>query len=58
MSAYIKSIADVPQVDLNNLPRFKTNIPELDKCIGGLLFGTVTSNRSGSENICVQRRVG
>ena len=42
MSAYIKSIADVPQVDLNNLPRFKTNIPELDKCIGGLLFGTVT----------------
>lgn len=42
MSGYIKSIADVPQVDLNNLPRFRTNIHELDKCIGGILFGTVT----------------
>ena len=42
MSGYIKSIADVPKVDLNALPRFKTNIFELDKCIGGILFGTVT----------------
>lgn len=42
MSGYIKSIADVPQVDLNDLPRFRTNIFELDKCIGGILFGTVT----------------
>lgn len=42
MSGYIRSIADVPQVDLNDLPRFKTNIFELDKCIGGILFGTVT----------------
>lgn len=42
MSGYIKSIADVPQVNLNDLPRFKTNILELDRCIGGMLFGTVT----------------
>ncbi len=38
---FIKRLADVENVDLNTLPRIYTNITEVDRLIGGLLFGQV-----------------
>lgn len=38
----VKQLADVEAVDIYKLPKIKTNIPEIDKIIGGLYFGNVT----------------
>lgn len=38
---HVKELADVRAVDLNKLPKIKTNIAEVDKIIGGLYFGQV-----------------
>jgi len=38
---HVKELADVEAVDLNNLPKIKTNLWELDKIIGGLSYGQV-----------------
>lgn len=38
---HVKELADVQAVDLNTLPRIKTNIRELDKVVGGLFLGQV-----------------
>ena len=38
---HIKRLSEVESVDLNALPKIKTNIRELDKVIGGLVFGQV-----------------
>lgn len=38
---HVKELADVEAVDIYNLPRIFTNIPELDRVIGGLFFGQV-----------------
>jgi len=35
----IKDLSDVAAVDLNALPKIKTNIREIDRVIGGLYFG-------------------
>ena len=37
----VKNLALVESVDLNALPKIKTNIPEIDKLIGGLIMGQV-----------------
>lgn len=37
----VKELSDVKKVDLNELPKIKTNIRELDKLIGGLIYGQV-----------------
>ena len=37
----IKDLSDVKSVDINALPKIKTNIPEVDRIIGGLYFGQV-----------------
>lgn len=37
----VKELADVKAVDLNTLPKIKTNIAEVDKIIGGLCYGQV-----------------
>ena len=37
----IKRLADVKAVDLNKLPKIKTNIREVDRLTGGLIFGQV-----------------
>lgn len=37
----IKRLADVKAVDINTLPKIKTNIREIDRLIGGLIFGQV-----------------
>lgn len=38
---HIKRLSDVENVDLNALPKIRTNIRELDRVIGGLVFGQV-----------------
>lgn len=38
---YVKELADVETVDIYSLPRIFTNIPEIDRVIGGLYFGQV-----------------
>ena len=38
---HVKQLADVKTVDLNSLPKIKTNIPEIDRLIGGFYFGQV-----------------
>ena len=38
---HIKRLSDVENIDLNALPKIKTNIRELDRVIGGLVFGQV-----------------
>lgn len=37
----VKDLADVESIDIYNLPKVKTNLPELDNVIGGLYFGQV-----------------
>ena len=37
----VKELADVESVDIYNLPRIFTGIPEIDRIIGGLFFGQV-----------------
>ena len=37
----VKELADVRRVDLNKLPKIKTNIQEIDKMINGMIFGQV-----------------
>lgn len=37
----VKDLSKVQKVDLSNLPKIKTNIKELDKVIGGLIYGQV-----------------
>ena len=37
----VKDLSTVQKVDLENLPKIKTNIQEIDKVIGGLVFGQV-----------------
>ena len=37
----VKGLETVQSVDINKLPKIKTNIPEIDKVIGGLVFGQV-----------------
>lgn len=37
----VKELADVQAVDIYSLPRVFTNLPELDRVIGGLYFGQV-----------------
>lgn len=39
--SHVKELADVKAVDIYNLPRIRTGIPELDRVIGGLFFGQV-----------------
>lgn len=39
--ANVKELSDVKSVDINKLPKIKTNIREIDKVIGGLVFGQV-----------------
>lgn len=39
--SHVKQLSDVKSVDLYRLPRIKTGIPELERVIGGLLFGQV-----------------
>lgn len=38
---YVKELADVETVDIYSLPRIFTNLPEIDRVIGGLYFGQV-----------------
>lgn len=38
---HIIELADVEAVDLNNMPRIYTRIPELDRIIGGMFYGQV-----------------
>ena len=38
---HVKELADVESVDISGLPRIFTNIPEIDRIIGGLYFGQV-----------------
>lgn len=37
----VKQLCDVEKVDLDSLPKIKTNIKELDRLIGGLIYGQV-----------------
>lgn len=37
----IKDLSEVKSVDINSLPKIKTNIPEIDKILGGLYYGQV-----------------
>ena len=37
----VKDLSEVKSVNLSALPKIKTNIPELDRIIGGLIFGQV-----------------
>lgn len=37
----VKDLSTVQAVDVNALPKFKTNIKELDRAIGGIIFGQV-----------------
>ena len=37
----VKDLSEVKSVDINLLPKIKTNIREIDKIIGGLIFGQV-----------------
>lgn len=37
----VKGLETVKAVDLNALPKIKTNIPEIDRVIGGLVYGQV-----------------
>ena len=59
---HVKELADVKAVDLNSLPKIKTNLWELDKIIGGLCYGQVillTGKRGEREKyipIAVDRR--
>lgn len=39
--SHVKELADVKAVNLYQLPRIRTGIPELDRVIGGLFFGQV-----------------
>lgn len=39
--SHVKELADVESVDIYRLPRIFTNIPEIDRIIGGLFFGQV-----------------
>lgn len=39
--ANVKDLSEVEKVDINALPKIKTNIAELDRVIGGLIFGQV-----------------
>ena len=38
---HIKKLSEVQTVDMNSLPRIKTNIDSLDKVIGGMYYGQV-----------------
>ena len=38
---HVKELADVESIDISSLPRIFTNIPEIDRIIGGLYFGQV-----------------
>ncbi len=40
-SKNIKDLSEVKAINLNELPKIKTNIPEIDRIIGGLYFGQV-----------------
>ena len=37
----IKDLSEVKSVDINSLPKIKTNMPEIDRVIGGLYYGQV-----------------
>lgn len=37
----VKDLSTVQSVDINALPKIKTNIPEIDRIIGGLIMGQV-----------------
>lgn len=39
--ANVKDLSEVEKVDINALPKIKTNIAEVDRIIGGLVFGQV-----------------
>jgi archaellum biogenesis ATPase FlaH len=39
--SYIKDLSTVKAVDINTLPKIKTNIKEVDRVIGGLVLGQV-----------------
>lgn len=39
--ANVKDLSEVKNVDINELPKIKTNIREVDRIIGGLIFGQV-----------------
>lgn len=39
--SHVKSLSEVRAVEMCDLPRIKTGIPELEKLIGGLFFGQV-----------------
>lgn len=37
----IKDLSEVKSVDINSLPKIKTNMPEIDRVLGGLYYGQV-----------------
>lgn len=39
---FVKRLADVESVNLRDLPKIRTGIPQLDRVCGGILFGHVT----------------
>lgn len=39
--ANVKDLSEVEKVDINALPKIKTNIEEVDRVIGGLIYGQV-----------------
>lgn len=39
---YIRSVSDIEPINLWDLPKIKTNIPELDSRTNGIMYGTVT----------------
>lgn len=39
--ANVQELSNVESIDINNLPMIKTNIPEVDRIIGGLIMGQV-----------------
>ncbi len=57
----VKRISDVKAVDMNLLPKIKTNIKEIDRVIGGLYFGQVillTGKRGHGKSTFMSQLVG
>ena len=56
----VKQLADVKGIDLNNLPKIRTGIGQLDRLIGGIYFGQVCllSGKRGEGKSILASQIG
>lgn len=58
---HVKRLADVEMVKLSSLPKIETNIPEVDRIIGGMYFGQVillTGKRGEGKSTFMSQLIG